>query len=1729
MASHSRRTAIVVVVFVAALCLLVTGVNSQSSIVLRRVTNTAPEALNINPSLSGDGRRLAFESSADIAATGAGGGFRLIAADTSGQGSFKELALARAPAPALSQDGERVAFASREDPTGENADGDSEIFFYDGERLRQLTRTLADEPARRTSEGCFRPSVSDDARLVVFSSDRDLVGSNAERKSAIFLLDTQTLKLTQISSGESGTGARDAKISGDGSRVLYVRDRVTDDGSTTSELLIYFTSSGETLSAATNLTSLTMTYGRAVSDDGLRIVYSARGTNNATQVFMLDGRNDYIKRQLTQLGTRASDVPLHATISGDGNRVTFATRRNVVGGNSDASVELYLYDVPSNVTTRLTDAPAAANVEVVSSLNDDGTLVAFNFPRVLTERGVAEQFENDSEIYLADLPTRTQTGAGLQLFNAAVPGKTPPSGALAPDSIAILTGKNLALSSNAAARLADGSFPVSFQNVRVTIGGRAAQIFFVSPSQIHFALPTGLEVGATEISVFNHDGFELRGSLAIARTAPGVFTTSGNGSGEALALDNFTLRPGPFDVTDAAGDPRRLIIFCTGLRDASKVEAVIGGRTVRVEAVVPSPDLPGLDQLHVALTTSLRGAGATSLVVRADGVESNRTSLTLTSGGPPPRAARVEVSPASSLIPVGGEMRLKVKAFDSLGEEIENPDASFTVDDPSVASVASVALVEATGIATGLSPGNVVVRASVGEASADALLRVVPRTLVINEVLADPPDGLAGDANHDGTRSGTDDEFVEMVNGSDDPLDLSGWTLRTRAHGGTSESVRHTFPAGSALPPGEALALFGGGNFDTADPFFGGALVARASSGSLSLTNTGLTILVRDGSGNLVTQFAYGTAGDNFGGDSVDQSATRSPDITGAFVRHTSANSARRFSPGVKADGSFFLERTGRLTRITLNAMRQTVFVGEAAQFTAQAFDQYDRPLKDVVFNFESSDASVAAVETTSVDAATGIVNASLKGLSPGETKVRATATVGLVSVSSSDINLIVQKRPPKIVRVEVTPALVNLNRGGSLQLTANAFDENEQPVAGVPFNWSSSDSTVASIDATGVLQATGVGPVQIIVTTPDNRGADVSGRAEVNVRLPLVINELLADVAPDNPDTPEPEGDANHDGVRSADDDEFVELFNDSAEAVELSGVQISDASSVRFTFPAHTSLEAGRAVVVFGGGSPPTDADAFGGALVFKTGSLSLNDTGDTLNVKLPLTTRTVVIDSLVYGTSGGVAAPKDQSLTRSPDAGPAFVGGEFTAHTKSAGSAGRIYSPGARADGTPFGSPPLTRIEVSPASAALEVGGARDFTARAFARMGAVEFEVTRLSFIWSASDPKKATISPSEGRTVTAKALASGNVSLFARAGSIEGSAALNVNPTPTPTPSPTPTSTPTPTSSPTPSPSPTPTPTPSTTPTVTPTPTPAPSPTPTPIPSPTAMPTPTPSPSTTPSPTPTPSATPTPQALVVISQVYGGAGCSTLNCSTFKNDFVELYNRGASIVSLGGWSVQYAAATGTGAWQVTALNNFTLAPGQHYLVQESGNANGVNSLPAPDASGSIALSATAGKVALVNTVTALNGACPNAAGIVDLVGYGATANCFESAPAPAPGTTTAVVRNDEGCTDTGHNSVDFKVGPPNPRNSASAVHACASAQTKTGEPFLDSGRALPSLYLFTPMKVLGESYIAASGELLSGMLSESYPTEGSTRWRRDALAYAPRGMRGVRPRPPAAWP
>ena len=177
------------------------------------------------------------------------------------------------------------------------------------------------------------------------------------------------------------------------------------------------------------------------------------------------------------------------------------------------------------------------------------------------------------------------------------------------------------------------------------------------------------------------------------------------------------------------------------------------------------------------------------------------------------------------------------------------------------------------------------------------------------------------------------------------------------------------------------------------------------------------------------------------------------------------------------------------------------------------------------------------------------------------------------------------------------------------------------------------------------------------------------------------------------------------------------------------------------------------------------------------------------------------------------------------------------------------------------------------------------------------------------------------------------------------------------------------------------------------------------------------------------------------STVVISQVYGGGG----NVGSFyRSDFVELKNPAQVPVSVDGWSVQYASRTGTFTQKVDLAG--TIQPGGFYLVELSRATAGAD-LPTADATGTIGIDNGDGKLALVSSTTLLGSACTGAS-VVDLVGYGSQASCFEGGgPTVSPSNTLAVIRRNDGCQDTNRNDADFINTLPNPRNRFADPASC----------------------------------------------------------------------------------
>jgi len=185
-----------------------------------------------------------------------------------------------------------------------------------------------------------------------------------------------------------------------------------------------------------------------------------------------------------------------------------------------------------------------------------------------------------------------------------------------------------------------------------------------------------------------------------------------------------------------------------------------------------------------------------------------------------------------------------------------------------------------------------------------------------------------------------------------------------------------------------------------------------------------------------------------------------------------------------------------------------------------------------------------------------------------------------------------------------------------------------------------------------------------------------------------------------------------------------------------------------------------------------------------------------------------------------------------------------------------------------------------------------------------------------------------------------------------------------------------------------------------------------------------------------------------KSRIVVNQIYNEGGNAN---TTFRNDFVELFNAGSVTVDVSGWTVQYGTAAGT-TWQTTALSG-TIAAGRYYLVQLASNSDVGAALPPADATGTSNLGGTSGKIALVRGGAALTcgasaGSCSTDPLVEDFVGYGSASDFEGTGSAAGLSNTSAAFRANEGCTDTGDNATDFAAATPAPRNTASPAHVCA---------------------------------------------------------------------------------
>ncbi|NLZ31263.1 MAG: DUF3344 domain-containing protein [Methanomicrobiales archaeon] len=170
------------------------------------------------------------------------------------------------------------------------------------------------------------------------------------------------------------------------------------------------------------------------------------------------------------------------------------------------------------------------------------------------------------------------------------------------------------------------------------------------------------------------------------------------------------------------------------------------------------------------------------------------------------------------------------------------------------------------------------------------------------------------------------------------------------------------------------------------------------------------------------------------------------------------------------------------LTTIEVSPETATMAAGATQQFAATAKDQAGNKIYDVALTWSSSNETVGTVNGT------GFLTALAAG----------TATVA-ASAESVTGTAQVTVFTPAVTSIEVSPATANLLIGATQQFTATAKDQAGNEISGVVFDWSSSNETVGTVNATGFFTALEAGTATVTAAAED-----AAGTAQVTASVPL-------------------------------------------------------------------------------------------------------------------------------------------------------------------------------------------------------------------------------------------------------------------------------------------------------------------------------------------------------------------------------------------------------------------------------------------------------------------------------------------------------------------------------------------------------------------------------------------------------------------------------------------------
>jgi len=298
-------------------------------------------AFSVDPSISGDGRSIAFVSfpplgQGDVYVRDLGTGQTSLVSATPGHVPGN----AASYAAAISADGRYVAFFSDASDLVPGDVGFTDCFVRD---LRTGTTSMVSRNSAgvqgNEDVGNGRPAISSDGRFVAFSSRAsNLAAGDTNHGLDVFRRDTLTNTTELVSVGQpNGSAVAEVSISGDGRTVVFATDAALVAGDTNGTFDVY----------ARDMVA---------------------GTTTRVSV--------------NSAGAQVAGYCVDCSISSDGRCVAFRSNSNeLVAGDSNGAVDIFVRDLVAHTTTRASISSQGFESDADSeapSISADGSCVAFH-------------------------------------------------------------------------------------------------------------------------------------------------------------------------------------------------------------------------------------------------------------------------------------------------------------------------------------------------------------------------------------------------------------------------------------------------------------------------------------------------------------------------------------------------------------------------------------------------------------------------------------------------------------------------------------------------------------------------------------------------------------------------------------------------------------------------------------------------------------------------------------------------------------------------------------------------------------------------------------------------------------------------------------------------------------------------------------------------------------------------------------------------------------------------------------------------------------------------------------------------------------------------------------------------------------------------------------------------------------------------------------------------------